>query len=144
QTLVAADRLAAVLAAINGSGDLTAALVEAEAILAGHPQSAPALMVRAAGMERAGEHSAAREIYENILSRDDAFAPASRRLAWLYSEYLGDDAKAEDYAIRARRVFVDDADLAYVLGSISYRRADYPEAIRFLRQSVRQRNDYAQ
>ena len=53
--------------------------------------------------------------------------------------------RVPESVLRSRRilVFADDPDLTFVLGTISYRRAAYEDAVRFLGQSARKRDRHA-
>ena len=53
----------------------------------------------------------------------------------------GDDQKAYDYAIQARKTFPSDPDLSKTLGIVNYRKGKYPEAATSLRESVRLKPD---
>lgn len=140
----AARGMAAMLTALKRPAELAAARPEADRILAQEPGHVPALMVVAADFERQQGYRDAQQTYDKILALNAGFPPALRQLALLYAEQLGDDGKAEDLAVKARRAFPDDPDLSLALGSISYRRGDYTAAVNFLRQSWRQRDDHAQ
>jgi Flp pilus assembly protein TadD len=140
----AAQQMASLLAAVERPQSLAAARPEADRVLATNPDDIPALMVVAADLERQEKYREAQRIYDGILTRNDDFMPALRRLALLQAEYLGDDQKAEELAVKARRTYPDDPDLSRALGSINYRRGDYQAAVNFLRQSWRQREDHPQ
>jgi tetratricopeptide (TPR) repeat protein len=136
-------RMRGFISAAKDPASATAALAEARQVLGTDPADVPALMVAARAAEQQRDFEGARSIYEKILARNAAFAPAMLRLAVLYAEQLGDDKKAEELAVAARRVFADDPDLTFVLGTISYRRAAYEDAVRFLGQSARKRDRHA-
>jgi tetratricopeptide (TPR) repeat protein len=131
------------IAAAKDPARAVATLPEARQVLASEPANLPALMVNARALEQQRDYDGARTIYERILTQNPAFAPAAFRLSVLYAEQFGDDKKAEELAVAARRVFVDDPELTYVLGTISYRRAAYEDAARFLTQSLRKRDRHA-
>jgi uncharacterized protein HemY len=104
------------------------------------PRYVPALMVSAKLQEQGGRHQEARQIYEKILARNPLFTPATRDLAILYAEHLGDDAKAYDLAIRAREAFPDDPKLARTLGILAYRRSEYARSAQLLKECVQKGN----
>lgn len=143
-TREAAQRMATLLAAVERPQELAAARAEADRVLSAHPEDVPALMVVAADSERQEKYREAQRIYDGILARNAGFTPALRRLALLYAEYLGDDVKAEELAQKARRAYPDDPDLSRALGSINYRRGDFPAAVNLLRQSWRQQEGHPQ
>lgn len=143
-TLEAARQMHVMLSALTSSdANREAAQAQARQILAKNPDSLPALMVVAAGLEQGGKFREAREAYDKVLARNSAFAPAIRQLALLYADHLAEDAKAEEFALKARQTYSDDPDLALVLGSVSYRRADYQSAVRFFQQALRKRDNHA-
>jgi tetratricopeptide (TPR) repeat protein len=138
-----ATRFARLLAAAQRPERVQAARTEADAILSRDPDHVPALMVTALALEQAGDFKAANRSYERILGRLPLFAPALRQQALLYAEHLGDDKKAEELASKVRQAYPDDPELAYAVGTICFRRADYAEAVRLLRQSARRRERHA-
>lgn len=142
-TLAAAQQMSAMLLALKQPANLTAAAVAAGSVLSSQPEDLPAQMVIAAHLEQQGKYEDAAQVYRKILAQADSFSPAVRELAVLYAEQLGDDAKAEQLAVKARQNMPEDPDLAFVLGSVSYRRADYAGAARYLRQGLRTRADHA-
>lgn len=137
-----AQRMATMIAATKTPAALQAALPEARAIIAREPNDFPALMVVALSHEQQKEFPAARQVYEKILAQNAAFAVATRNLAILFADQLGDDAKGEELATKARQTFPEDPELAYSLGTIQYRKGDYNAAVRFLRQSQARRENH--
>lgn len=134
-----AQRMASMIGAAKSPALAMASLSDAHRILSTEPDYIPALMVSALAQEQQGDYTGAARIYEKVLGGDPVFASATRRLAILYAERLGDDKKAEDLATKARLTFPDDPDLAFDLGILNYRRSDYNEAVRFLQQSLDKR-----
>jgi len=100
------------------------------------PDYLPASMVVGLIHEQQGRFPEARQVYEGILARYAEFAPARKQLAALYTDHVGDQAKALDYATKAREALQSDPELAKTLGKIAYRRKDYRSATRFLTESV--------
>ncbi|HVU36573.1 MAG TPA: tetratricopeptide repeat protein [Opitutaceae bacterium] len=137
----AAVQLSTMVAGLNDPSRLANAVATAKTVLATDRSNLAASMVTAIDLEKQGKFDAARAAYERLLAHDDGFAPATRRLAILYAEQLGDDTKAERLAIKAREKYPDDPKLAYELGVINYRRGDYTKALGFLRQSARRSPD---
>jgi tetratricopeptide (TPR) repeat protein len=108
-----------------------------EELILPEPTSLPALMLTARVREQSGQYSQARQIYEDqILKLAPEFAPAWRRLAWLYAEHLNDQAKALDAGIKARRIFADDAALSRLLGKAAFHCKDYTKTVQFLSGST--------
>ncbi len=140
-TQEAARRMTRMLSAVDRPEELPAARVEADQVLSSDPSDLAALMVVAADSERQEKYREAQRIYDEILARQAGFAPATRRLALLQADFLGDDKQAEELAQKARRAYPDDPELSRALGSISYRCGDYQAAVNTLRQSWRQREN---
>ena len=135
--------MAAMIAAGKTPELAEAALPEAGKILANAPDYVPALMVSALVQEKNGDFPGAAQVYEKIYARDPFFAPAARRLAILYSERLGNDEKAEAFALKARKVFTNDGELDFELGLLNYRGGNFSKAIGFLQQSLAKRENDA-
>ena len=131
-----AEHLKAMIAAAKTPAEAEAALPEARKFLADDPGDIPGLYVTALAHEQEGDYAGAEKVYRSILDKNSAFAVATRQLAMLYGEKLGDDKKAEDAAVKALVVFPEDPNLAYELGVVNYRRADYAPAARYLQQSL--------
>ncbi len=140
-TREAARHMTRMLSAVDRREELPAARAEADQVLSKDPSDLAALMVVAADSERQEKYREAQRIYDEILARHAGFAPATRKLAPLQADFLGDDQQAEELAQKARRAYPDDPELSRALGSISYRRGDYQAAVNTLRQSWRQRED---
>ncbi|HWA25181.1 MAG TPA: tetratricopeptide repeat protein [Lacunisphaera sp.] len=134
-----AEQMAALLAAIRQPALREADLALAREVRAQDEINIPALMVLALEHEQRKEYKEAVRDYENILTISPTFAAAMRQLAVLYGDQLGDDEKAEQYAMKARQTLTEDPELDHQLGLVNYRRANYQEAARFLQQSVRRR-----
>jgi Predicted N-acetylglucosaminyl transferase len=104
-----------------------------------NPEYLPALMAQAALDEQRGQVKPAAEIYTGILRRSPDFAPAQKRLATLYAEEPTTTAAAYDLATKARKTLPDDAQLAELLGRLSYEKKEYQRAIQLLQESARKR-----
>jgi tetratricopeptide (TPR) repeat protein len=130
------ERLGKMIAASSSPGNAMAAKAEAVEILRTEPEYLPALAVSALALEQQGDYQSAAKAYEKILSKNPVFALAMRQLAILYAEHLGDDQKAEDMALAARKTYPDDVQLAHHFGVVEYRRGDYTAAARLLQQST--------
>jgi tetratricopeptide (TPR) repeat protein len=136
----AARLLASILSAIEHPAEAPAVWPAARKLLDTEPENIPASMVGALAQEMQGDFPGAGAAYEKILRTDPDFAPAARQLAILDAERLGNDSRAEQLAIQAQPAFPDDPQLAYELGVIHYRRADFSAAVNFLQQSLRARD----
>jgi tetratricopeptide (TPR) repeat protein len=99
----------------------------------------PALMARAALDEQRGQVKPAAETYTAILRRLPDFGPAQKQLAALYARESGTTGAAYDLAARARKTLPDDAELAELLGRLSYEKKEYQRAIQLLQESARKR-----
>ena len=101
------------------------------------PQYLPARMAQAALDEQRGQLKPAVEIYTDILRRSPDFATAQKRLASLYAKEPSTTAAAYDLATKARKALPDDAQLAELLGQLSYQKREYQRAIQLLQESAR-------
>lgn len=113
-------------------------LASAEQALAADPAYVPALSLSALADEQQGKYKEAAGLYDRILARYPLFAPATRNLALLYAEHLGDDRKAFTLASKARESFPADVRLARALGILAYRQGDYSRSAQLLSESTRQ------
>jgi tetratricopeptide (TPR) repeat protein len=111
---------------------------EIQKILATNPNYVPALFVSGLLQENAGQYAQAREVYEKILALKGygAFAPASKQLAVLLVEKLGDYDNAYNHAVKAREAYPKDGSVAKVLGILAYKRNDHARAIQLLKEST--------
>ncbi len=119
--------------------ELVAAENEIQKELQSNAEYLPALMARAALDEQRGQMKPAMEIYTGILRRLPDFAPAQKRLATLYAQEPSTTAAAYDLASKARKTLPDDAELAELLGRLSYEKREYQRAIQLLQESARKR-----
>jgi Flp pilus assembly protein TadD len=62
-----------------------------------------------------------------------------RQLAVLYSERLGDDAKAQELGSKARQAYPRDEALAAAVGKALARRGDFGYAVQLLTEAARTR-----
>jgi tetratricopeptide (TPR) repeat protein len=99
----------------------------------------PALMAKAALDEQGGQIKSATEIYTGVLRRWPDFAPAQQRLASLYAKDSSMIAAAYELATKARKTLPDDAQLAELLGRLSYEKKEYQRAIQLLQESARKK-----
>ncbi len=58
-----------------------------------------------------------------------------RELTLIYSQHPGDEAKAYEMGEKAKAAFPNDPDFARALGILAYRKAEYRESVRLLRDS---------
>ena len=117
--------------------ELMAAEAELQKELNSDPEYLPALMAQAALDEQRGQIKPATEIYTDILRRWPDFAPAQKGLATLYAQDPSATATAYDLAAKARQALPDDAELAELLGQLSYEKKEYQRAIQLLQESAR-------
>ena len=118
------------------AGKLTQAIGQLDGMVALHPTSERPLMLSALIHDRMKEYAKAAETYEKLLSQNANFAPALNNLAWLYGEQLNQLDRAYELARKARTLQPGDPSIADTLGWICYKRADYPQAVALLRESV--------
>jgi Flp pilus assembly protein TadD len=121
-----------------------AAQSQVEAILKSAPDYVPALMVKAAIAEQKPDLVTAGRTYEDILNRYPDFAPAQKQLAILYAKDPNNNAQAYALAVKARKAFPGDPEVAKALGIIVFRQGDYPRAANLLQESARQKNGDAE
>jgi tetratricopeptide (TPR) repeat protein len=119
--------------------ELIAGESQVQSELKSNPEYVPALMAQATLLAQRDQVKAASEIYSNILQRLPDFAPAQKRLATLYAQDSSTVAAAYDIATKARKTLPDDAQLAELLGRLSYEKKEYPRAIQLLQESARKR-----
>jgi tetratricopeptide (TPR) repeat protein len=112
----------------------------AQRVLETDPAYLPALMVTALAQESRGNFKQAAQIYDQILARYPAFSPATRNLAILSSEQLGDKQRAYSLAIKAREEFPKDSEIAKILGLLEYQKANYSRAALLLKESAQSRS----
>jgi tetratricopeptide (TPR) repeat protein len=139
-----ARRFLALLPATKDVAVAAQAAAQAQSIVKTQADYVPALMVCGLDFEGHGKYPQAAQCYEKALTRFPLFAPATKSLALLYFERLGDDVKAYELATRARQTYRDDPALAKTLGVISYRKREYPKAVQFLRETTRSGNEDAE
>jgi tetratricopeptide (TPR) repeat protein len=101
------------------------------------PEYLPALMAQAALDKQRGQIKPATEIYTDLLRRWPDFAPAQKGLATVYAQDPSATATAYDLAAKARQALPDDAELAELLGRLSYEKKEYQRAIQLLQEGAR-------
>jgi tetratricopeptide (TPR) repeat protein len=138
-----AARLAGLLNAASRTPLDGNALAEARRILAEDPNHVPALMLTAVAQEQEKKPEEAYRSYERVLTVYPQFVPAMRQLAILSGEQLADDDKTEEWSRKTLKLLPDDPDANFQIGVVSYRRGNYEDAVRFLNQCIRHRNDSA-
>jgi tetratricopeptide (TPR) repeat protein len=113
-----------------------------EEFLEARPRDPAALARLAALRARDGNPDQAIKIYDNILVDDPLYAPAVRQLALIYAERAPDAVRTYDVASQAREAYPGDAEIAKMLGILSYRRGFYPRALELLSDaSAKLKND---
>jgi tetratricopeptide (TPR) repeat protein len=118
------------------SPEVAAAEPEVRKALEKQPGYVPALMAQAAIQLQRNDAKAAAGIYSQVLSKYPDFAPAQKRLAAIYAENPDDLAKAYDLAMKARKVLIDDPELARTLAELSFERKEFPYAIQLFQESA--------
>jgi tetratricopeptide (TPR) repeat protein len=134
-----AKRFVALVAAAKDSAPDMNAAVSAEKVLGVEPNYVPALIVSALAQQGRGNYKQAAELYDRVLAQYPLFAPATRNLAILCCDRLGQDQKAYDLGIKARTSYPEDATLARSLGILMYRKADFSRAAQLLKQGIQAR-----
>ncbi len=108
------------------------------------PDSLPALMAVGVLHEQAGKTAEAKQTYERIVAISPQFSPGVRQLAMIYGQDPKEDKRAYELGVRAREAYAQDADLAKMLGVVSYRSGDYTRAVQLLKESARTRSSDAE
>jgi tetratricopeptide (TPR) repeat protein len=136
-----ARRQLAVLAIDVKTGNPADVQPKLESYLREQPNDPQAQIRLAQVQEREGAPDKAVQTYEKIIAGNPQFAPATRRLAILYSQRPNDEAKAFDLATKARQVYPDDPELAKALGILNYRRGYYPQSAELLKLAAAKSKD---
>jgi len=139
-----AKRFLALTAASRDPTQTAQAIADLQKTLAADPAYVPALFLSALAGEQQGKYKEAAGLYDRILARYPLFAPATRNLALLCAEHLGEDAKAYALAAKARESFPGDARLARALGILAYRQNDYPRSAQLLSETARKADSDAE
>jgi tetratricopeptide (TPR) repeat protein len=129
---------------VSDSNEARRAAGQVQQLLAADAEYVPALMVKVIDQEQQGKFKDAAQSYEAVLRRYPYFAPATRSFALLCFDRLGDDQRAYPLAIQAREAFPDDAQVARMLGVISYLRGDYSRSAQLLAESLRRGTEDAE
>jgi tetratricopeptide (TPR) repeat protein len=90
---------------------------------------------------KAADVTNARKALEDALALYPEFTPAMRELAVRLAAAGGDDAKAYEYASKAREADPSDKDLARALGTLAFRRNDWARASTLLAEAATQSAD---
>ena len=117
------------------------ARAELEKYLKEQPNDPVALMRLAQVQERDGAPDQAIKTYEKIVDGNPLFAPATRRLALLYSQRSPAEAKSLELVTKAREAYPDDPEIIKTLGILNYRRNYYPQSAELLKQAAATRKD---
>jgi len=97
----------------------------------------PIAMVRLAQLQsRDGASDEAIKTYEKVVAESPLHAPAARQLTLLYGQRFNTDSKAYAVALKARQSYPDDAEIAKVLGVLTYHRELYPQSAELLREAA--------
>jgi tetratricopeptide (TPR) repeat protein len=107
-----------------------------QAVLKSDPAHVPALMVLGALQTHQGNSKAARETYQKVLGHYPQFNPALKALVVL-PEVPGREQEDYELALRARKAFPGDPEVAKALGRASYKRKDDATASRLLQEAVK-------
>ena len=107
----------------------------AAATLARSSPDHPAAKLVSAMIAAARDPRAARAQFEQLAQSHPDFLLAQRELALLLEE-TNDDAAAAALLNKLRVALPNDPELAFAQGKIAYRRQDYREAARLLRQAA--------
>jgi tetratricopeptide (TPR) repeat protein len=96
----------------------------------------PALMQLATIHEQLKHYDMASAAYEKLLTVNPKFFPALNNLAYLYSERSARPDAAYELAKRANLVFPEEPHIADTLGWILFKKGQYRDALRLLREGA--------
>src|SRR5690606_18193070 len=99
------------------------------------PAFAPALIVEGRLAEEKRDHGDARQKYEQALKAAPNHVIAQRQLGLILAEQASGDQHAAQLLNAARAALPKDAEIFKALGKIAYRRGDYREAARLLKDA---------
>jgi tetratricopeptide (TPR) repeat protein len=115
-----------------------------EKFLAAKPND-PVALSRLADLEtNEGKAEQAKTRLEKTVDQNPQFAPATRQLALLYGKLFSQDPKAFDMVRRARQNYPEDAEIAKILGIMTYRRGFAPQSLELLKEAAAKRKDDAE
>ncbi|HHY86624.1 MAG TPA: tetratricopeptide repeat protein [Verrucomicrobia bacterium] len=107
-----------------------------ESVLQRDPNNLPALAASGVLQGYRGEYRQAIATFTRVLELCPTFSPADKHLALLYARFPQDEARAYEHALKARRSFPDDTEVARTLGVLAHKRGDYRRAVQLLKESV--------
>jgi tetratricopeptide (TPR) repeat protein len=113
-------------------------------LLRRQPHLPEAMLQRAILLEHAGKFEAARDLYQQVVDRNDTAGVAFNNLAWLVAEKFHDFGRALVLARRARELMPQSANVADTLGWIYYLRGEYRLALPLLEKSAEETPDSAE
>ena len=137
-----AKRFLAMVAAA-GPTQTPETLAEVQKVLSADPDCVPALMASAVAADHQAKFQEAARLYERVLTNFPAFAPATKNLARLYCDNLGDDRKAYSLASKARESLPEDPELSRLCAILAYRQNDLSFSLRLLQDCLRQHDNDA-
>jgi tetratricopeptide (TPR) repeat protein len=117
------------------AADAAAAAGAATAAFQIDPSFAPALVVTGLVAEDKKDFPAARARYEELLKKFPAHMVGQRQLGLLLAENLNDDQRATQLLTAVKAAVPADSQVTKSLGKIAFRRGDYTEAARLLRDA---------
>lgn len=123
--------------ASNTSAPSQEAVALATAQLARDPNGVPALLVTGRDKESRGDTEGALQAYEKALLLYPRFSPAIKARALLLARENPPTQRALEAALKAREALPGDSDVAAALGTIHFRRAEYPRATTLLMEAAR-------
>jgi tetratricopeptide (TPR) repeat protein len=127
------------------SRDIANKTALAQQVLKTDPKNIAALLVIARAEEHQQNYANAKKVYETILESAPLFTPATKNLALLCAEHLGEDQRAYELASKVRESCPDDLEVARLLGILTYRlgkdNSDFARSARLLRESAVKRTD---
>jgi tetratricopeptide (TPR) repeat protein len=120
------------------------ALVMLDQVIKLDPKNVGALILSGTLHQKMNDIPRAQEEYEKVLDLKPGFAQAANNLAYIYSEFVGDNDKALRLAKIARKSAPDDPNVADTIGWVLYKGKDFETALTYLKESAAKLPDNAE
>jgi len=111
------------------------ALAALQKVVAENPRDAKTLMLMGMIEFQQKDYAAARASYEKALVADPNLGNALNNLAYIYSEYFGEQDKALDMVQQARKLLPNAPEVADTMGWILYKKRQFAWALSLLKEA---------
>ena len=112
------------------------ALARLDQVIKMEPKNIDALMLSGILHQKMNDIPKAQDEYERVVALNRGFSLAANNLAYIYSEYGGDNYKALKMAEIARQNAPDNPNVADTLGWILYKQNKPEKALTYLKESA--------